>query len=393
MSAHLPAALGGSPRFPDGLPLVRPTIPDIPGLVERLQAILESGLLTNNRTVRKLENHAAELVGVPHVVAVSSCTAGLMLCLQAVGARGPVVMPSFTFSASAHAVVWAAGTPVFAEVNAWNMTLDVADAADQVEKAGAAAMTATHIYGTPCDVESLQRVADAAGIPLIYDAAHALGSRRRGRPIGSFGTAEVFSLSPTKVTTAGEGGLVATSDEGLAQAIRIGRDYGNPGDYNCLFPGVNARMSELHAAVALAGIHSVDERVRRRGELVQHFRDTTSGVPGLRYPVVDEGDVSTYKDLTLVIDPEEFGLTTTELARALRADGIDSRQYYAPPVHQQKAYAQIPQLRDLPVTDMLAARVLTPPLYSHMTDSQVRGVAEAVVALHEHAPAVRQRLR
>ena len=390
---HAPlAVLGGSPAFPEGLPLVRPTIPDIPRLSARIQAILESGLLTNGLTVRELEERAADLLDVPHVVAVSSCTAGLMLTLQALGARGPVVMPSFTFAASAHAVVWAGGTPVFAEIQERDLTLDPADAARRVQEVGAAAMTATHIYGTPCDVERLQAVADAAGVPLVYDAAHALGSRRAGRPVGGFGAAEVFSMSPTKVTTAAEGGLVATRDEGLAQAVRIGRDYGNPGDYDCLFPGLNARMSELHAAVALAGIPSVEDRVSYRNELVQVFRDDTRHVPGLRLPEPAEGDRSTYKDLTLVLDPGVFGLTPGQLALVLKAEGIDSRRYYSPPVHRQKAYAHLPYGGELPVTDSLADRVLTPPLYSHMTREQIRRVAGVVVAAHESAAHVQQAL-
>lgn len=386
------AVLGAEPAFPYGLPLVRPTIPDVPGLTRRLGRILDSGLLTNGRTVRELEERAATLLDVPHVVALSSCTAGLMLTLQALGARGPVVLPSFTFAASAHAVVWSGGTPVFAEVLDDSLTLDPADAAQQVAAVGAVAMTATHVYGTPCHVEELQAVADAAGIPLVYDAAHALGSRRAGVPVGGFGTAEVFSMSPTKVTTAVEGGLVATRDEGLAQSLRIARDYGNPGNYDCLFPGVNARMSELHAAVGLAGLETVDERVAYRNELVEVFRDRIRGVPGLRLPVVEQDDLSTYKDLTLIVDEAEYGLTSVELAAVLRADGVDSRHYYSPPIHEQRAYAHLPR-RSLPRTERLARQVVTPPLYSHMTAAQVRAVADLVVAAHAHAPQVRDVLR
>ena len=391
-TATAPAVLGGARAFPDGLPLVRPTIPDVPGLARRIEDILASGMLTNGRTVRELEERASELLDVPHVIALSSCTAGLMLTLQALAAPGPVVLPSFTFAASAHAVHWTGSTPVFAEIRRDDLTLDPDDAAAQVQRSGATAMTATHIYGTPCQVERLQAVADAAGIPLVYDAAHALGSRRQGRPVGGFGAAEVFSMSPTKVTTAGEGGLVATRDADLAARLRIARDYGNPGDYDCLFPGLNARMSELHAAVALAGIPTVGERVAFRNELVRAFRAAVADVPGLSFPTLDDGDVSTFKDLTLVLDPEVFGLTNVELAGALKAEGIDSRRYYAPPIHRQQAYAHLAH-RDLPVTDEMAARVLTPPLYSHMTLEQASRVGEVVAAVQAHAGAVRTALR
>jgi dTDP-4-amino-4,6-dideoxygalactose transaminase len=388
-----PAILGGPPAFPDGLPLTRVSLPHQDLLRQRLDAIIASGQLTNGATVRELEDAVAALLGVPHVVAVASCTAGLMLVLQAVGAAGPVTLPSFTFAATAHAVAWAGGQPVFAEIDHDSITIDPADAAAQVAASGSAALMATHVYGTPCHVEALQQVADQAGVPLVYDAAHALGSHRQGRPIGGFGAAEVFSLSPTKVVTGGEGGLIATFDEGLATACRLGRDYGNPGDYDCLFPGLNARMSELHAAVALASLSALDARVALRGQLARVFHQATNGLPGLRFPVVAPGDVSTYKDLTLIVDPAEFGLDTVALAAALRAEGIDSRRYFHPPVHRQKAYAHLPRDRELPVTDEIADRVLTVPLWSHMTEDTVRIIADAVIRAHGKAQEIARQLR
>ena len=388
--SDLPAILGGPAAFPEGLPLVRPTLEDVPGLAARLESILASGQLTDGPTVKELESRLAERLEVPHVIAVASCTAGLMLVLQAIDATGRVVLPSFTFAASAHAVHWAGGTPVFAEVSPDSLTLDPADAATLVE--GAAAMTATHVYGTPCNVEALQKVADDAGIPLIYDAAHALGSRRGDRPIGGFGTAEVFSLSPTKVMVAGEGGIIATRDSGLADAVRIGRGYGNPGNYDCLFPGLNARMSELHAAVALSSLEHLDERIAHRNHLVQVFLRAAAGVPGLRTPVVADGDLSTYKDLTLILDRSAFGLDGAQLGVALKADGIDTRRYYYPPIHQQKAYAGLAESRSLPITEDIAERVLTVPLWSHMTEEDVTRIADAVARVHLHAGVVRDQL-
>lgn len=373
------------------LPLVRPTIPDIPGVARRLEEILRSGMLTNGRVVRELEETAAARFQVEHVVAVASCTSGLMLVLQAIGATGRVVLPSFTFAASAHAVLWAGGTPSFADIDCSTLNLDPVSAAEAAD--GASAMTATHIYGAPCDVDGLAAVADSAGIPLVFDAAHALGSRRAGRPVGGFGVAEVFSMSPTKVAVAGEGGLVATRDAQLAEAIRLGRDYGNPGTYDCRFAGLNARMSELHAAVGLASLDGLDERIDHRNALVAAFRQRAEGLPGLTYQTVPVEDVSTYKDLTLVIDPAQFGLTAAELGRALDTEGIDSRRYYHPPIHRQKAYAHLPRERDLPVTDKMSERVLTPPLYSHMTREQAATVADAVVKIQGRASEVRSALR
>ncbi|WP_371495621.1 DegT/DnrJ/EryC1/StrS family aminotransferase [Kitasatospora sp. NBC_00374] len=388
----LPAALGGTPAFPDGLPLTRVQVPDREALLSRLGTVLDSGQLTNGPTVRELEQRAAELLDVPHVVAVSNCTAGLMLVLQAAGVGGgrPVVMPGFTFSATAHAAHWAGGTPVFAEAREQDITLDVADAEARLKAADRpAALMATHVYGTPCQVEALQEVADAARVPLVYDSAHGFGSRRRGVPVGNFGLAEVFSMSPTKVAVAGEGGLVATHDAALAQTLRNGRDYGNPGDYNTLFPGLNARMSELHAAVGLTWLAGLPERVAHRGALVAEFAAATAGLPGLRLALPEEGDVSTFKDLTLILDAEAFGLSSTELAAALKAEGIDTRRYFHPPVQRQQSYAHLGQAESLPVTDRLADSVLTVPLWTQMDAVTVRRVAEAVVRVQPYGERLR----
>lgn len=382
-SPSVPAVLGGAPAFPDGLPLVRPTIDEPAALTEALGRVVESGMLTNGPQVRRLEQVVGDRLGT-EVVAVSSCTAGLMLVLQAVGATGRVVLPSFTFSASAHAVVWAGGTVDFADVEAQRATLDPDGLGELLD--GASAMTATHIYGTPCEVEALERLADEAGIPLVFDAAHGLGSARRGVPIGRFGLAEVFSLSPTKVVVAGEGGLVATKDRALADTLRVARDYGNPGDYDTRFPGLNARMSELHAAVALESFAGLDEHVARRAELVDRFDAAIAGVPGLRVVRPAEGDTSTFKDLTIVVDRHTYGIDANGLQRALKAEGIDSRRYYHPPIHRQAAYAERwPTRRPLPVTEELAGSVLSPPLWSHMADATIERVADAVVEIHRHA--------
>jgi dTDP-4-amino-4,6-dideoxygalactose transaminase len=231
-------------------------------------------------------------------------------------------------------------------------------------------------------------------VAVVYDAAHALGSERGGTPIGRFGAAEVFSLSPTKVVVAGEGGIVTTGDASLAEAIRLGRDYGNPGDYDCRFPGLNARLSELHAAVALASLSELDGHIDRRNELVDRFESSVRHVDGLRVVRPAAGDRSTFKDLTVVVDRERFGLSAVDLQDALAIDGVDSRRYYAPPIHRQAAYDdRWPARRALPLTDALAEAVLSPPLWSHLSDEAIDAVAGTIVALHEHAPSVAEALR
>ena len=376
-----PAIDGGRPVFPDGLPLARPAIADPAAGAEAAGTILASGVLTNGPYVRRLEERAAAYLGVRHCVAVASCTAGLMLSLRASNLSGDVVLPSFTFSASAHAVAWNGLRPVFTDIRPDDLLLDP-DAVARSAGVRTSAILATHTYGTPCDVEALGAFARRNGIRLFFDAAHAFGSRRGHTMVGGFGDAEVFSLSPTKVLIAGEGGIIATNDDSLAERCRVGRDYGNPGDYDTRFVGLNARMSELHAATALASFEDLEERIAQRNQLAERYRQVLADVPGIDFPAVAEGDRSTYKDFTILIDPDSFGMDAPAAAAALAAEGIQTRRYNSPPVHRQRAYRWVGLANGgLPETDRAAARVLTLPLWTPMAGDQVDGVGVAMSRL------------
>lgn len=358
------------------VPLARPAPVSWADLSPRFEQILSSGMLTNGPTVRELEAAVARWVGVRHCVAVSSCTAGLMLVLQAADLQGEVIVPSFTFSATAHAVAWNGVRPVFADCDRRTLTI-TPDTIEAVAGPRTSAIIATHVFGTPCDVDALDATARKLGLPLIYDAAHAFGSLSQAREIGGFGSAEVFSLSATKPLLGIEGGLITTNDDELARRCRLGRDYGNPGDYDCRFPGLNARMSELHAAVALDSLITLDDRVERRNALASAYHQVLGTGDGITFPEVRHGDRSTYKDFTIMVEPER----REPLREHLRARGIETRTYYAPPVHLQTAYrgngwGPTPHL---PVTEDAARRVLTLPMWSEMTTGQIERVVEAVL--------------
>ena len=373
-----PAAFGGTPAFPGGLAFVHPTVPDAEAVVDDVRKILGSGMLTNASYVRELERRCAEYLGVRHCIAVSSCTSGLMLVLKASELSGDVVMPSFTFVATAHAAAWNGLRPVFADIDPQTLTLSAAQTLLAIG-VRTSAILATHTYGTPCDIEGLMKVARRDGIRLFFDAAHAFGSRYQGTPIGGFGDAEVFSLSPTKVLVAGEGGIIATNDDILAQRCRIGRDYANPGDYNARFVGLNARMSEFHAAIALASLEGLEGRIARRNEIAALYRGSLSDVPGISFPLVPAGDRSTYKDLTIIVNEETFGCDASQLARSLADDGIDTRRYYAPPVHEMRPYRRMKAANGfLEATVEAAGSVLTLPLWIEMTDAMVMRVSDSV---------------
>jgi dTDP-4-amino-4,6-dideoxygalactose transaminase len=255
-----------------------------------------------------------------------------------------------------------------------------------------------HIYGTPCYVEELSEIAGSNDLRLFFDAAHAFGSRRGDVPVGGFGDAEVFSLSPTKVLVAGEGGIISTNDEELAEKCRVGRDYGNPGDYNCVFVGLNARMSEIHAATALASLEALEQQVVKRNLLADAYRERLGDIPGISFPEPEAGDRSTYKDFTILVDRDSFGLNAEELAAALAAEGIDTRRYYSPLVHDMHAYASLgngncscngncrcngrrKRNGHLRVSEKAASSVLSLPMFGGLTESQVSRVSEAITRI------------
>src|SRR3984893_14608206 len=249
----------GGPAFGKLLPIVVPE--GVPGeeFLEEVRGILASKQLTNGAYVRKFEEAAAEYLEVTHCVAVSSCTAGLLLVLKVLDLRGEVILPSFTFHATAHAVVWNGLSPVFADCDV--KTFCIAPQAVRAQLSSrTAAILGVHLFGNPAAVKELEEIAGDLQIPLVFDAAHAFGSSIGGKRIGGFGTAEVFSFSPTKLVVAGEGGLVATYDAALAEKLRAARNYGDAGNSDPEVLGVNARMSEINAAMALHGLAGLDAR-------------------------------------------------------------------------------------------------------------------------------------
>lgn len=386
-----PAVLGGPKAFPAGLPFTRPTLPPWEELAPRLEGMYRSGVLTKGGIQRQFEERMAAYLGVRHTVAVSSCTSGLLLSIQSLGLEGEVVVPSFSFSATFHALRWNRLTPVFVDCEPDTLTVDVEAVRAAITPRTCAVMAAC-LFGNPPDFPALQALCDERGLVLFSDSAHGLGSTFQGRPLGGHARFEVFSLSPTKLLPAGEGGLVATDDPEVARWVTDGRDYGNPGSYDCRFAGLNARMSEFHASLALAGVDRLEGYALARNALADLYRSELTDTPGLRFQRIREGARSSYKDFPMLVEAAEFGLDRNEVARALEAEGIPTRPYFDPPGHRQTAYADLPP-RHLPVTERICARVLCLPMASHMDPEEARRVAAALRALHENAAEVGAALR
>lgn len=379
-------------EVPERFPFMRPTLPDLKEVIEEYQAIYKNGLLTNSGLVARLEGAVCERLGVKHCVAVSSCTSGLMMVLRALGLSGEVILPSFTFFATGHAILWNGLTPVFAnsDLDTWNVSpADV----ERCITEKTSAILGVHLYGNPCDVPALEGIARRYRLKLVFDAAHAFGSAYRGRPVGSFGDAEVFSLSPTKLLVAGEGGLVTTGDAKLAAAVRAMRNYGDVGSYNPEWLGLNARMAEFNAALALRGLPLMDAKVKRRNCIARLYTEILSCLPGVRFQKTRSHDTNTYKDYSILIAPEILGMTRDALANALLNDNIETRRYFHPPLHQQSLYSKFhdPARSDLSQTEYLADGILSLPIYESLPDETVIAVAETlkrIVRCRQDRPAI-----
>jgi dTDP-4-amino-4,6-dideoxygalactose transaminase len=366
-----------APAFAKILPFVVPEVISRAEFLDDVQTILASKQLTSGTYVRKFEEAAAAYLGVEYCVAVASCTAGLLLVMKSLNLRGEVILPSFTFHATAHAVAWNGLRPVFADCNARTFCIDAKQVRQQVTPQ-TAAILAVHIFGNPAPVRDLQEIANASGISLVYDAAHAFGSRSLGKHIGGFGTAEVFSFSPTKLVVAGEGGLIATNDARLAAKLRVARNYGDTGNYDPEILGVNARMSEMHGALALRGLAGLDARVARRNEIRKRYQRNLEDLPGIQFQHISEGDLSTCKDFSVIVNENEFGHSRDWLVDGLRRENIDVRKYFAPSVHMQKLYRELWDGRPLAVTEYISNAVISLPIYSLLTDESVDTVCDVI---------------
>lgn len=380
-----PALAGGSPIFENIVRVARPALPDFEALAPEMRDIFASGLLSKGRHLGAFEAALAEHLGVRHAVAVSSGTTGLMLTYQALGLKGEVVVPSFTFMATLSALVWVGARPVFADANAATANLDP-EAAEAVITDKTSAIVAVHNHGNPADIEGLRSLAERHGLRLVFDAAHALGSLYQGAPVGPQGDANVFSLSSTKVLVAGEGGVVATNDDALAEQIRHGREYGNTGNYDSAFAGLNGRMGELAALLALRGLPMLEAGARHRNRLAELYREELGGLPGIGFQQVRAGDRSSFKDFSINVEADAFGLTRDDLAAALEAENVETRKYYDPPVHRHTAYRRFAPPDDaLPNTILLSARSLSLPIWSDMGPAVVSKICAAIRTARESA--------
>jgi dTDP-4-amino-4,6-dideoxygalactose transaminase len=360
----------------------QPTLGDFDDIASLFREIWKSGQITVGKYTRALEEIAENKLNVRHAVAVASCTAGLMLAIRASSVTGEVIVPSFTFPATVHAIVWAGCTPVFVDCERGTYNINV-DLIEPLITSLTTAIVPVYCFGLSPRFDKLERLASERGLRLITDAAEGLGATYRGKPAGGFGDVEVFSLSPTKVVSAVEGGLVTTNNSDLAERIRSMRNYGCASDRSDTpLIGLNARLSEFHAAVGWRNLGKLEELRRRRAELAEYYMQQLRGLPGISFQSIPVGFQSPGMFMMIIVDANEAGITRDRLADALQDRGIETRKYFHPAVHQSTAYAYLRRRphQNLTVSEKAAEQTLALPLYSHMSRETVDHVCRQLIA-------------
>lgn len=377
------------------IPLIKPDLPSLEEVEGCFREVLSNGQITNfGKYVTAFEKESAEYLGA-ETVTTSSGTIALLLTLQALGLQPgqKVIVPSFTFMATGQAILYAGGIPLFAEC-ASDLTLSPADLKELLSKHDdVGAVIPVHTYGLPAHTEEIEAIVAEASrkrnrkIALMYDAAHSFGSSVNGRKVGTFGDAEVFSLSVTKMLVAVEGGLVASRDPGLLKLLRKMRRYGIEMNYDAHWPGLNAKMSELHAIIGLHNLRRLpkllEDRRKKAHYYLHHIQERTM-FRTISWP---EGVMHTFKDFTVLVPPDQ-AQCRQRVMESLRDQGVETRAYFSPPLHRQLRFQRYAN-RALPRTDDLASRVITLPFYTTMTEQEIDAVVSALVLAQQTCSAGR----
>lgn len=388
------AILGGPPAFSEKLHVGRPNIGRRDRLWERFNTIVDTRWLSNGGPfVEEFEKRVADTAGVKHCIAMCNATVALEIAIRALELTGEVIVPSFTFVATAHALQWQEITPVFCDIDRQTHNIDP-EKIELLITPRTTGILAVHLWGRPCDVAALQRIADAHNLKLFFDAAHAFGCRYQGKPIGGYGRAEVFSFHATKFVNSGEGGAVVTNDDALASRIRLMRNFGFADYDKVVCMGTNGKMNELCAALGLTNLESREEFVRTNSANFETYRENLRGIPGLSLLEYGKEDDPNYQYLVLEVDVSTFGLRRDELVAVLHAENILARRYFYPGVHRMEPYrSHFPHASVLlPETEWLADRILHLPTGTGVSAADIGKICGLIRSAAEQAGEIKKAL-
>jgi dTDP-4-amino-4,6-dideoxygalactose transaminase len=381
------AMFGGSPAFGDPLHVGRPNIGDRGRLSQRINDLLDRRWLTNTgRYVQEFERRIEDLLGVKHCIAMCNGTVALEIAIRALGLKGEVILPSFTFVATAHALQWQEITPVFCDIDPKTHHIDPL-LVERMITPRTTGIIGVHLWGKPCDIDRLTEIANRRNLTLIFDAAHAFGCTLNGRYIGNFGRAEVFSFHATKFLNSFEGGAVVTNDDELAKRIRLMQNFGFV-DYDHVdYVGTNGKMSEVSAAMGLTSLESMDTFTSVNRDHYLRYRQELSGIPGLDVLCYDETDRSNFQYVVISIDSDLARLSRDQLMELLWEENVRARRYFFPCCHRMEPYrSHFPHAGLLlKQTEWLSQRILCLPTGTALTTGDIEAVCGIIRFALAHA--------
>lgn len=354
--------------------VTQPNLPPLESFIPYLQEIWNNKILTNGGPFhQQLESELCDYLGVEHISLFANGTLALVTALQAMRITGEVITTPYSFVATAHSLLWNGIKPVFVDIDSTTLNLSPS----KIEAALTPQTTAimpVHCYGRPCDVDSIQKIADNYNLKVIYDAAHAFGVKCHGRSVLSYGDLSVLSFHATKVFNTFEGGAIICPDAKTKQRIDHLKNFGFVDEVTVVAPGINGKMSELNAAFGLLQLKHVDAALRRRKEIDEVYRSELSGVLGIECLNDDWADSTNHSYFPILIH-QDYSLSRDALYLKLRNDCIYARRYFYPLISEFPMYRGMPSAcRDnLPVATLAAQQVLCLPIYPALSvEDQMR---------------------
>jgi len=370
------AIFGGEPAFCEPLHVGRPNLPDKEDFLRAVGDIWDSKVLSNNGPfVLKLEERFCDLTGAQHAVAVCNATLGLQLVARAMELKGEVILPSFTFIATAHAFTWEGLKTVFCDVDPDSHTIDP-QRIEELITGETCAIAGVHLWGNSCDEHALRDFAKSNGMRLVFDAAHSLGTKRTSIDCD----AEVYSLHATKIVSGFEGGVIVTNSDVLAHKLRSSRNFGFAGYDDVRGLGTNAKMSEVAAAMAICGLENLDALILKNKENFDGYKLAFEGLDGITIQPPFDVDGSNYQYFVTRVNEDESGLSRDALMHALWEEGVRARRYFFPGCHRAEPYKW--ECRDaacrLPVTDRLCEEVLVLPTGTSIGSEEIEVIGSLI---------------
>lgn len=357
------AILGGNPAFPEPLHVGRPNIGDRQQFLARLNEMLDRRWLSNDGPfVREFEQRICETIGVRHCVTICNATIALEIAIRALELGGEVIVPSYTFVATAHALQWQEITPVFADLDPQTHNINP-KCIERLITPRTSGIIGVHVWGRPCDTDAIEAIARRRNLKVMYDAAHAFGCSHGGKMIGGFGACEVLSFHATKFLNSFEGGAVVTNDDTLAEKIRLMRNFGFAGYDRVIYLGVNGKMTEVCAAMGLTSLEAIDEVVATNRRNYEAYRKGLRALPGISIIEYAPTERNNYQYVVVEVDPDDSPLNRDQLVSVLHAENILARKYFWPGCHGMEPYRSLqPNARLLlPETERVASRIMLLP--------------------------------